>query len=108
MTTQGNGAVVEVRGAWQGEVGDPGRTFVGTVAASNLPDLNVGQPVTVAYGVDATRVPGAGEHGTYTLADEHGGHWPLMGFTCSDTGTPGRQGNDDTAEALWRAVPLPL
>lgn len=107
--TQGDSTLIEVRGAWRGEVGDPERTFHGVVvqAGTAVPDLVPGVGVTVAYRVGGGRVPGAGEHGTYVLSAPGGHAWPLMRFTCHDMGLTGAQGNDDTAEATWQAVPLP-
>lgn len=100
------GTVIEVRGAWRGAVGDPARQFAGRVSRSDLPGIMTGDSATVTFQVPQVRTTGAGEHGTYTLAvgDRH---LPLMRFTCHDTGMTGHEGNDDTAEATWQAVPLP-
>ncbi|EYB67593.1 hypothetical protein DEIPH_ctg035orf0036 [Deinococcus phoenicis] len=98
--------MVEVRGAWYGEVGDPGRSFAGQVTASDLPEVRVGESVIVLYRVAPGRTPGAGQHGSYTL-NAGGRTLPLMGFTCHDTGMTGQEGNDDTAEATWQALILP-
>jgi hypothetical protein len=106
-TTQDSGTVIELRGAWRGGVQDPQRSFVGVVTASQVPDLPAGQRVTVAYQVAAGRTPNAGEHGGYHLTGADGRRWPLMRFTCHDTGMTGHEGNDDTAEATWQAVTLP-
>lgn len=109
MTTQreaASGTLIEVRGAWHGEVGNPERRFAGVVTASGRADVRPGVSAVVTYHAAHSRTPGANQHGTYTL--DVGGHvLPLMGFTCHDTGMTGREGNDDTAEATWQAVILP-
>lgn len=106
-TAQSSGALIEVRGAWRGGVHDPQRSFVGVITGSGVPDLPAGQLVTVAYQGASGRTPGAGEHGGYRLTGAGGRRWPLMRFTCHDTGMTGHEGNDDTAEATWQAVTLP-
>ncbi|ACO47058.1 hypothetical protein Deide_20411 [Deinococcus deserti VCD115] len=53
-----------------------------------------------------------GEHGSSVLTSENQAAdntpVPLMNFTCQDTSGSGRHGNDDTREALWRAVACPV
>lgn len=108
MTQLGNGGgpVVEVRGAWRGEVGDPGRVFEGGVVSSSLPDVPPGHPVTVVYRTAAARTAHPREHGSYVMqvGERELG---LMRFTCHVTGLVGHEGNDDTAEATWQAVAFP-
>lgn len=98
--------VVEARGAWHGEVSDPGRVFEGVVVSSALPEVHPGEPVRVAYRVAATRTGHPGEHGLYVM-QVGGRELGLMRFTCHVTGLVGHEGNDDTAEATWQAVTLP-
>lgn len=102
------GVVVELRGAWRGDVHDPGRAFEGVVTESSLPEVNPGERLEVQYRTAADRAPGAAQHGMYVMR-LGGGRvvWPLMSFTCQATAGSGREGNDDTAEATWRALPLP-
>ncbi|BDP43057.1 hypothetical protein DAETH_30260 [Deinococcus aetherius] len=101
-------AVIELRGAWRGDVHDPGRAFEGVVTESSLPEVGPGERLEVRYQTATSRAPGAAEHGVYVMNLREGRvTWPLMSFTCHDTAGPGAQGNDDTAEADWRAVPLP-
>lgn len=107
MTTRmDNEPVIEVWGAWRGSVGDPDRHFAGRISTSHLPELQPGDPVRVTYHVPPRRTTSPSEHGSYTLAVGEQ-HLPLMRFTCHDTGLTGHEGNDDTAEATWQAVPLP-
>ena len=108
MTQLGNGGetVVEVRGAWHGEVGDPGRVFGGVVVSSALPDVQPGEAVRVAYRTAATRTGRPGEHGLYVMQVGQR-ELALMRFTCHVTGLVGHEGNDDRAEATWQAVTLP-
>ncbi|GBF07079.1 hypothetical protein DAERI_120072 [Deinococcus aerius] len=108
MTKRANGGetVVEVRGAWHGEVGDPGRVFEGGVVSSDLPGVPPGSPVTVFYRTAAARVAHPREHGSYVM-QVGGRELGLMRFTCHDTGLTGHEGNDDRAEATWQAVTLP-
>lgn len=95
-----------LRGAWHGAVSDPAREFRGEVSGSGIAGLEAGERVTVRYAVGAGRVPGAGEHGTYTLyAGAH--EFKLMSFTCRAAATTGKHGHDDTAQADWQAVALP-
>lgn len=100
--------VIELRGAWRGEVHDPERAFEGVVTESSLPEVGPGERLEVHYRTATGRVPGAAQHGMYVM-NLRGGRvtWPLMSFTCQATASSGREGNDDTAEADWRAVPLP-
>ncbi|MEF2276820.1 hypothetical protein V3W47_00825 [Deinococcus sp. YIM 134068] len=101
-------SMIELRGAWRGGVYDPERTFEGAVTASSLPEVGVGERLEVRYQTPAGRTPGAAEHGTYVMSLHEGRvTWPLMSFTCHATAGAGREGNDDTAEATWQAVPLP-
>ena len=109
MTTwpgNGSGLVVEARGAWQGEVNDPGRHFQGIVVTSGLPDVWPGNPVTVFYRAAAARASHPREHGQYIM-EVGGREVRLMRFTCHDTGLTGHEGNDDRAEATWQAVTFP-
>lgn len=109
MTTQRGETwadLIEIRGAWRGPAGSRERRFTGVVTASARPEVRVGTEVRVSYDGPGRRTTGAEQHGTYTL--EAGDRaWPLMRFTCHDTGLVGQEGNDDTAPATWQAVVLP-
>lgn len=101
-------AVIELRGAWRGEVHDPERAFEGVVTESSLPEVGPGERLEVRYRTAPDRAPGAAQHGMYVMNLREGRvSWPLMSFICQATASAGREGNDDTAEADWRAVPLP-
>lgn len=109
MTTQqtrDSETVIEVRGAWQGQPGDPDRRFMGIITTSELPQLTPGEAVQVTYQVARNRTTGAEEHGTYTLSGG-GRTLPLMRFTCPNAGLTGQEGNNDRQQALWQAAVLP-
>lgn len=96
---------VTLRGAWQGQVGDPARRFQGTVTESGHSDVAVSSPAQVVFEHSGQRVSGASDHGTYVLTVNEQ-RLPLMSFTCHSTATTGSRGHDDTQEADWRAQPL--
>lgn len=101
-------SMIELRGAWRGGVYDPERTFEGAVTASSLPEVGVGERLEVRYHTPTGRTPGAFEHGTYVMSLREGRvTWPLISFTCHATAGSGREGNNDTEEATWQAVPMP-
>lgn len=106
MQGESSEPVVQVRGAWHGEVGDPGRNFAGVVLTSELPDVRPGARVAVLYRAPGSRQTQPHEHGLYVM-QVGGRDLGLMRFTCQDTGMTGREGNDDTAEATWQALILP-
>lgn len=98
-------STLTVRGAWHGEVSDPERQFRGTVTASEMPLLPLGQQVTVCYEAESRRVAAPSEHGRYVLSVA-GEVYPLASFTCRSAATTGRQGTDDTEAADWQVVVL--
>jgi hypothetical protein len=96
--------IVNIRGAWSGEVEDPHRAFAGIVIASDLSALQAGDQVSVRYHSSRNRVPGATEHGHYSLSAA-GHEWPLMRFGVQ--ANTGGHRRDDTHESEWLAEVLP-
>lgn len=114
MDTQigsGNEQHLVLRGVWIGDVHDPSRQFSGVVDSSSHQDVGAGESVHVRFTTGEGRVARTGEHGSYVLTSDRPESGStsihLMSFTCHDTSGSGRRGNDDTCEALWRAVACP-
>lgn len=97
---------IGLHGAWQGQVGSPQREFAGQVTRSDLDSVAVGMPVRVIYTAPETRIPGAADHGHYTLSAGQA-QLKLASLTCRAEAGPGKAGNDDTQPADWEAVLLP-
>ncbi|WP_420597431.1 hypothetical protein [Deinococcus sp.] len=94
---------LSLNGGWTGSTNDPKRQFLGTVTASDLPEVRVGTAIEVHFESGETRVASAAEHGVYVL---HTGkqRLTLNRLTCDDAAMGGKSSQDDTQAARWTAV----
>lgn len=94
--------ILELKGCWTGAVSDPKRRFLGTVATSDFPTLEVGSAIEIHFETERSRVQSAGVSGVYVL---HSGkhRLTLAGLTCKEAAMGGKKTQDDTVAALWTA-----
>ena len=90
-------------GGWIGETNDPQRHFLGTVLASDMPEVRVGAAIEVRFERGQTRVQDAGQHGVYALFSGTA-RLTLTGFTRQDASLGSRSAQDDSREAVWTAT----
>lgn len=105
MTTQEQ-VELHILGAWNGAVGDPQRVFQGILQDAGPGPLEAGSRVQVTFETEASRTPDVKEHGKYVLCLGQQ-RWSLMRLTCQQIPATGKEGQDDTQEALWTAILLP-
>lgn len=90
-----------LRGRWTGEVGEPGRSFQGTVEDPGHTGLQPGGPVAVTFEPGAARDHTSPQaHGRYRLEGMPSVNFVLVSFTRQDGDHDDRAMQDD-GEQFW-------
>lgn len=95
---------ITVRGAWQGQSGDPARTFHGTITHSGHPDAPTGSACRVTFEHSGQRVTTAADHGTYVLHTTDPASRVVLARFSSSAGSSARPA-DESLDDDWYALP---